>query len=261
MLVDAHAHLDWYTEAWPEALNQIEKHRILTMAVAMDVPSYQKTLELARSCPLIIPAFGIHPWEAARYTDRLHELDGYLEETPVIGEAGLDFHYVKDRDLYPGQLKVFEYECCWAQRLSKPMNLHTRGADREVLEMLTRYRIGRSIIHWYAGPHSLIESYLAAGCYFTVGVDVLNPRKAPGIAAILPVERMLLETDNPDGYRWLAKEIGMPDLLLKILEKVAVIKGMTTSELESRLWRNWQDFFGEQRDVAGGGRSVPEHVV
>jgi TatD DNase family protein len=261
MLVDAHAHLDWYTEAWPEALNQIEKHRILTMAVAMDVPSYQKTLELARSCPLIIPAFGIHPWEAARYTDRLHELDGYLEETPVIGEAGLDFHYVKDRDLYPGQLKVFEYECCWAQRLSKPMNLHTRGADREVLEMLTRYRIGRSIIHWYAGPHSLIESYLAAGCYFTVGVDVLNPRKAPGIAAILPVERMLLETDNPDGYRWLAKEIGMPDLLLKILEKVALIKGMTTSELENRLWRNWQDFFGEQGDVAGGGRSVPEHVV
>jgi TatD DNase family protein len=261
MLVDAHAHIDWYTDTLPEALSQIEKLQILTMAVAMDVPSYLKTLEIARSSTLIISTFGIHPWEAARYTDRLHELDGYLEETPVIGEAGLDFHYVKDRDLYPGQLKVLEYECSWAQRLSKPMNLHTRGADHEVLEMLTRYRIGRSIIHWYAGPNSLIESYLAAGCYFTVGVDVLNPRKAPSIAAILPVERMLLETDNPDGYRWLAKEIGMPDLLLKILEKVALIKGMTSSELENRLWRNWQDFFGEQRDVASRGRSVPVHVV
>jgi len=261
MLVDAHAHIDWYTDTLPQALSQIEKLRILTMTVAMDVPSYLKTLEIARSSTLIIPTFGIHPWEAARYTDRLHELDGYLEETPVIGEAGRDFHYVKDRDLFPGQLKVFEYECSWAQRLSKPMNLHTRGADQEVLEMLTRYRIGRSIIHWYAGPNSLIESYLAAGCYFTVGVDVLNPRKSPGIAAILPVERMLLETDNPDGYRWLAKEIGMPDLLLKILEKVALIKGMTTSELEKRLWRNWQDFSGEQRDVAGGGGSLPVHVV
>jgi len=244
MLVDAHAHLDWYTDALPEALHQIEKLRILTMAVAMDVPSYQKTLELARSCPFIIPTFGIHPWEAARYAERLFELDVYLEETSVIGEAGLDFHYVKDKDLYPGQLKVFEYECSFAKRLSKPMNLHTKGADHEVLEMLTRYGIGKSIIHWYSGPVSLIESYLAAGCYFTVGVDVLNPRKTPGIAEILPLDRILLETDNPDGYRWLAHEIGMPDLLLKILEKVAVVKGLTASELENRLWQNWQDFVG-----------------
>ncbi|MEA5115555.1 MAG: TatD family hydrolase [Geobacteraceae bacterium] len=245
MLVDAHAHIDWYTDALNEALGQIEEHRILTMAVAMDVPAYLKTVEIARSSPYIIPTFGIHPWEAARYVDKLHELDDYLEETPVIGEAGLDFHYVKDTGLYPGQITVFEYQCSWARRLSKPMNLHTRGAEREVLEMLNRFGIGRSIIHWYAGPLSLIESYLAAGCYFTLGVDVLNPRKKPGIAQVLPIDRILLETDNPDGYRWLANEIGMPDLLLKIMERVAESKGMAPAELENRLWQNWQDFAGE----------------
>ncbi len=243
MLVDAHAHIDWYTDALPEALRQIEELHILTMAVAMDVPSYLKTVKIARSSHNIIPTFGIHPWEASRYTDNLQELDGYLDETPVIGEAGLDFHYVKDKNLYPGQIKVFEYLCSWAQRQSKPMNLHTRGADHEVLEMLTRYGITGSIIHWYSGPVSLIESYLAAGCYFTVGVDVLNPRKTPGIAEILPLDRILLETDNPDGYRWLAKEIGMPELLLKILSKVSEIKGLSRSELENRLWQNWQDFW------------------
>jgi TatD DNase family protein len=253
MLVDAHAHIDWYTDALPGALGQIEKHRILTMAVAMDVPSYLKTLEIARSCSYLIPTFGIHPWEAARYTDTLHELDGYLEKTPVIGEAGLDFHYVKDSGLYPGQRKVFEYQCAWAQRLSKPMNLHTKGAEREVLEMVQRFGIGTSIIHWYSGPESLIESYLEAGCYFTVGVDVLNPRKTRNIAEILPLDRILLETDNPGGYQWLAHEIGMPDLLLKIVEKVAVIRGVTAGELENRLWRNWQDFMGEYR----GGTPVP----
>jgi TatD DNase family protein len=248
MLVDAHAHIDWYTDALHEALSQIEKFRILTMAVAMDVPSYLKALEIARSSPYIIPTFGIHPWEAWRYTDNLQELDVYLKDTPVIGETGLDFHYVKDKNLFPGQIEVFEYQCSWAQRLSKPMNLHTKGAEHEVLEMLTRYGIGRSIIHWYSGPISLIESYLGAGCFFTVGVDVLNPRKTPGIAEILPLDRILLETDNPDGYRWLAKEIGMPDLILKILEKVSGIKGMTSNELENRLWRNWQDFIGTRQE-------------
>jgi TatD DNase family protein len=245
MLVDAHAHIDWYTETLPEALSQIEKHRILTMAVAMDVPSYLKTVEIARSNSLIIPTFGIHPWEAARYADKLHELDGYLQATPVIGEAGLDFGYVKDTGLYPGQVKVFEYQCAWARRLSKPMNLHTKGAEQEVLELLRRFGIHRSIIHWYAGPVSLIESYLAAGCYFTVGVDVLNPRKRQSIAEFLPLDRLLLETDNPGGYQWLAHEIGMPDLLLKILDKVAGIKRITAVELEDKLWRNWRGFMGE----------------
>ncbi len=242
MLVDAHAHIDWYTDALNDALSQIDKHRILTMAVAMDVPSYLKSIEIARSSALIIPTFGIHPWEAARYTDRLTELDGCLERTPVIGEAGLDFHYVKDPGLYPGQIKVFEYQCSWAQRLSKSMNLHTKGAEREVLEMLKRFRIARSIIHWYSGPVSLIESYLAAGCYFTVGIDVLNPGKKNGIAEVLPIDRILLETDNPDGYRWLAHQIGMPDLLLKILKRVAEIRQMTELELENRLWQNWERF-------------------
>jgi TatD DNase family protein len=251
MLVDAHAHIDWYTGALHDALGRIEKHRILTMAVAMDVPSYQKTVEIARSSSLVLPTFGIHPWEAARYTENLDELDVYLKETPVIGEAGLDFHYVKDPGLYPGQMKVFEYQCAWAQRLSKPMNLHTRGAEREVLEMLIRFRIDKSIIHWYAGPVSLIESYLAAGCYFTVGVDVLNPRKSSRLAEILPVDRILLETDNPGGYQWLAHETGMPDLLLKIVEKVSEARGMTALELESKLWDNWLDFTGSPAGLCG----------
>ncbi len=242
MLVDAHAHIDWYTDALNEALDQIARHRIVTMAVAMDVPAYLKTRQIAKSCSYIIPTFGIHPWEAGRYTDTLHELDDYLRETPVIGEAGLDFRYVKDKGLYPGQVKVFEYQCAWAQRLSKPMNLHTRGAEPEVLEMIRRYRIVTPIIHWYGGPVELIEAYLAEGCYFTVGVDVLNPRIEHSIAEFLPLERILLETDNPDGYRWQAKEIGMPDLLLKILEKLAEIKRMPVIELEERLWQNWQKF-------------------
>ncbi len=256
MLVDAHAHIDWYTDALNVALEQIERHRIVTMSVAMDVPSYLKTKQIARSCPYIIPTFGIHPWEAARYTDTLHELDDYLRETPVIGEAGLDFRYVKDKQLYPGQVKVFEYQCAWARQLSKPMNLHTRGAEVEVLEMIRRYRIVTPIIHWYGGPVELIEAYLAEGCYFTVGVDVLNPRIAHSIAEVLPLDRILLETDNPEGYLWQAKECGMPDLLLKILEKVAVIKRMSAVELEDKLWQNWREL---DRRICGDALLVDGH--
>lgn len=271
MLVDAHAHIDWYTDALPAALAQIERHRIVTMAVAMDVPAYLKTREIANSCRYIIPTFGVHPWEAPRYANRLHELDAYLQETPVIGEAGLDFRYVKDATLYPAQRRVFEYQCVWAQRLAKPMNLHTRGAENEVLELLRHYRIVSPIIHWYGGPLNLIEAYLAEGCYFTVGVDVLNPRIERSIVEVLPLERILLETDNPDGYRWLTKELGMPDLLLTILEKVAALKGLGVDELEERLWQNWLELDrqtlkgsllvgGEAPPIEPGAESATERV-
>jgi TatD DNase family protein len=242
MLVDAHAHIDWYTDTLPDVLEQIERHRITTMAVAMDVPSYLKTKEIARSCSHLLPTFGVHPWRADRYANRLHELDDYLRETPVIGEAGLDFRYVKERERYPGQIRVFEYQCAWAQRLAKPMNLHASGAEAEVLELLRRYRIAPAIIHWYGGPLDLVEAFLAQGCYFTIGVDVLKEPIKPGLAEMLPLERMLLETDNPDGYRWLAQRDGMPDLLLTILAQVAALRGMSTEELEERLGQNWRAF-------------------
>ena len=126
----------------------------------MDVESYAKGIEIARSSRYVIPTFGIHPWEAHRYCDRLGEIEPYLKATPLIGEAGLDFHWVEDKSRYPCQIAVFEHQCAWARRLSKPMNLHTKGAENEVLAAIRRFGIVRPIIHWYSGPTELIDSYL-----------------------------------------------------------------------------------------------------
>ena len=87
MLVDAHAHIDRFGDRFTEAIEQIEVHRILTVAVAMDVPSYLATKALARCSSYIRPIFGMHPWEALQYADDLTALDEHLAETPMIGEA------------------------------------------------------------------------------------------------------------------------------------------------------------------------------
>jgi TatD DNase family protein len=246
MLVDAHAHLDRYGDLLPEALAQIERHRILTVAVAMDVESYQRSLVLARGSPYIKPTFGIHPWQAPRYCERLGELDQYLQQTPLIGEAGLDFHWVEDRDTYPCQRTVFEHQCDWARRLGKVMNLHTKGAEREVLDALRQFKLSKSIIHWYSGPTALIEAYLAAGAFFTIGVEVLMSAAIHEIARIVPVERLLVETDNPGGWEWLSGSQGMPEIILRVRDKVAELKAMDSGELEAKLAANWGM-------LAGGG--------
>ena len=78
-MIDAHAHLDKYGEALPEALGQLREHSIFTLSVSMDVDSYELTREIAASEPLVLPSFGIHPWEASRYHENLSTLDPFLE--------------------------------------------------------------------------------------------------------------------------------------------------------------------------------------
>jgi len=243
MFVDAHVHIDRYDEAMlGEALHQIETHRILTVCVAMDVPSYLRTKEIAACSPWLVPTFGVHPWAAPRYRDELALLDPSLAETPLIGEAGLDFHWVEDPSLYPVQVEVFRYQCGWAQRLSKPMNLHTKGAEREILQTLHEFGLRGSIIHWYSGPLELIDDYLALGCYFTLGVETMFSPLIEEIARHIPLERILLETDNPGGYEWLAGPVGMPVVLLDVLAKVAALKGIDPAQLQAQLGHNWQNF-------------------
>ena len=250
LLVDAHAHLDRYESRVSKAIDQIDRHRILTVAVAMDVESYLRTKALAAHCDHIRPMFGIHPWEAPRYSDSLATLDEYLSETPMIGEAGLDFHFVEDTSLYEAQMTVFDYECRWAARLGKPMNLHTKGAEREVLDMLKTHEVKDCIVHWYSGPHDLLDDYLSLGCYFTVGVEVLRSKAIERIAMAIPAERLLIETDNPGGYAWLFGSPGMPVVLLDVLAKVADLRRTEVDELKRRVSENWRRLERQMADAA-----------
>jgi len=239
MLVDAHAHVDKYADVLTEAIRQINQHRILTVGVSMDVQSYLRTVEVSKSCSYIIPTFGIHPWEAHRYWKNLNQIDEYLERTPLIGEAGLDFHWIEDKKLYRAQITVFEYLCSWSQSRAMPMNLHTKGAEQEVLKTLREFKLDKTIIHWYSGPFDLIDSYLAIGSYFTIGVEILSSSTIQQIAEIIPLDRILLETDNPGRYEWLNKQMGMPLLLLEVLAKVSRVKGIDPISLEEQVGQNW----------------------
>jgi TatD DNase family protein len=244
VLVDTHAHIDRYGSRSAEAVRQINEQRIVTVGVSMDVDSYRATLRLSESSPYLKPAFGIHPWEAPRYRRSLAEIDELLQQTPMIGEIGLDFFFVKDHSLYASQRVVFEYQCEWASRLGKIVNLHTKGAEREVLDTLNRLRIARSVVHWYSGPKDLIEEYLAAGSYFTIGVEILASGEIQAIARLIPLERLLLETDNPGGYEWLTGSIGMPVIIRDVLAKLAEVTDLQAVELESQLYGNWLTLTG-----------------
>ena len=97
-----------------------------------------------------------------------------------------------------------------------------------------------SIVHWYSGHAELVAGYLALGCYFTIGVEVLTSQAVRELARSLPIERLLLETDNPGAQKWLTGSPGMPGLLLDVRDAVAELRGLTSAELDRCLAANWR---------------------
>ncbi len=243
MLLDAHVHIDKYKiDSMFEIKRLCQMQDIKLLGVSMNIPSYLNILKLSDKYDFIIPSFGIHPWEAHKYCNNLEKIDEYLASSQYIGEIGLDKKFFEYASPYSDQEKVFDYILSNKATKNKLLNLHTSGAESEVLSYLEKYKHSKFIIHWYAGPLELIDKYLNLGGYFTLGVEILFSNSIVEIAKRIPIDRILLETDGPYSYSWLKgldnNNDDMPDLLYKVAKKVSEIKGLSSKRLYQQLEYN-----------------------
>jgi TatD DNase family protein len=242
MLIDAHAHLDRYVDSvgrLDDALDEIERHEILTVANAMDLPAYERSIEIAGDCDLIVPIFGVHPWRAPQYADRLDDLRQPTARSAMLGEIGLDHHFVEDEAEYPAQRKVLEFFLAAASDQDKVVHLHTKGAEAEILELLDHYEIRRALVHWYSGPLDVLQAFVARGTYCTVGVEVLYSDHIKDVARQVPLELLLTETDNPGGPREHLGEWGMPSLIRDVVGALAAVRGTSESAIVEAVQANF----------------------
>jgi TatD DNase family protein len=251
MLIDAHVHLDRYgDDDLDAALDEIVRHRIFSVGVAMDILSYERTREIARRCDLVLPTFGVHPWNAPQYAARLDDLAAPIADSPMLGEIGLDFHWVEDPATYPAQREVFEVFLAAAQAQGKIVNLHTKGAEHAVLTLLRRYDLQRVIVHWYSGPLDVLDDLIAHGALFTVGVEVMRSDQIREIARRIPADQLLTETDNPGGWEWLTGAKGTPALLKDVVHTLAEVRGMAEEALVRTVQANFVRLIGDDPRLA-----------
>ncbi|MEM7802510.1 MAG: TatD family hydrolase [Chloroflexota bacterium] len=246
MLVDAHTHLDHFDQAdWQTARDEIERLPVKCWAVSTDIKSYQRTLELAGRSKQTLVTFGIHPWEAHLYADRLELLEPWIEQSPHLGEIGLDFHWVKERERYALQHQVFTFFLERASRQQKIVNLHTKGAESETADLLERHSIPKAVVHWYSGPLDPFQRLVAYGSFFTFGIELLYSEHIAQLAAETPLDQMLTETDGPTALAWLTddREKSMPRHVQPVLNRVAEIKKMPVEACQTAIFSNWTKLF------------------
>lgn len=241
MLVDAHTHLDHHKSyEINDVISEINRKKIISISNAMDIPSYIKNLDISKESKFIIPTFGIHPWNAPAYLDRLEEMEDFIDKTPMIGEIGLDFHWVEDRGQYEAQRKILNFFLQKAKEQNKIVNLHTKGAEQEILDLLNEYKIEKAIIHWYSGPKDILREMINNNYYFTVGVEVLYSEKIRNIAKEIPINRLLTETDGPGAGEWLTGNRGMPLLVERVASNLSEIKGISLQEVKGMVLENFR---------------------
>ncbi len=240
MLIDAHTHIDLYGENETQALAEIKQYTIFSIANSMDPDSYQKNLEIGRDNGLILPIFGIHPFNAAKWVDKLPELDWAFDQSPIYGEIGLDSRFAKDDSQWQAQTRVFEYFLNKAEEQNKTVIVHSKGNEQAVFELIEKHQIKKCIMHWFSGSLDFFRQPASRGAYFTIGVEILYSEHIKNIAREVPMDRLLTETDNPLVKLSLPNALGLPRNIIDVVSELSAVKNTTVEQMTDLIQENFQ---------------------
>ena len=240
MYVDFHSHFDFYKDHELDLMiNDIDKNNIKVIACSMDLKSYNKNIKISKMSNNIIPIFGIHPWSVKSKLDDLNHYDDLVKETKIIGEIGLDFYWVKEKETYKHQIEVFKYFLKKSKQHNKFLNIHTKGAEELIYNLLKEYDVlDKSIIHWYSGDINILNKFIDAKCYFTVSVDLNYSEKSREILKHIPIDKLLAETDGPTALEWVNGNYGKPSEIIKVYENISKIKKVSKDYIKDIINKN-----------------------
>ena len=194
-----------------------------------DIESSVFSVELANKYDYIYAACGIHPEEADKIPENYIEILKNLarnEKCVAIGEIGLDYYWRQDTK--EKQKELFESQILLSKELGLPIIVHDREAHGDTLEILKKHK-PKGVLHCFSGSPETAEEILKLGMYIGLGgaLTFKNARKAVEVAEMLPLDRLLLETDcpymAPVPFRGKRNYSGY---IPYIAEKVAEIKGI-----------------------------------
>ncbi len=205
MLIDSHCHLDMkdFNKDRAEVLERARKGDVGHMVViGIDVKSSEAALTLARKYDYISATVGCHPHDADNCgPGDLQKLAAMSLEPEVVawGEIGLD--YYRNYSEKENQRKIFKEQLDLACAANLPVIIHDRDAHKEVYAQLKKMgkEALKGVIHCFSGDRDLAEAFIALGYYISIPgtVTYKNADHIKEVAATIPLNRMLVETDAP----------------------------------------------------------------
>jgi TatD DNase family protein len=249
MLVDSHVHLN--SPEFGADLGQVLARARAAgvgrfLCPGYDLPSSRAAAALAAAESDVLAAVGVHPHDARTYDDAAEsQLEALLGASRVVavGETGLDYHYEHSpRDV---QLQALRRQLRLARRLARPVVIHNRESDDDMVRVLSEEAAGlRLVLHAFTGAPRLAAIGAHAGFFFGIG-GFLTFKKHPLAECVrdLPRQSLLLETDapylSPHPHRGRRNE---PAHVQIVAQRLAAILDLPLAELVALTARNFQRF-------------------
>jgi TatD DNase family protein len=254
-LFDSHAHLDMIKGGWPAVAEVLERawsaglEGIIAIAGASRVAEFDDTLEIARRERRVRVAAGIHPHlSSGAVPDTLDKLRFALDEPAVValGEIGLDYHY--NHSSPSEQRKAFVRQFRMAHEARLPVVIHTREAEADTLAILRDEGADQlgGVLHCFSSGDELADGALELGFYLSFSGIVTFPAadETRGIAARVPADRILAETDcpflSPVPFRGRVNE---PARVEHVVETLAQARGIDMDEMGRITCANTRQLF------------------
>lgn len=235
-MIDFHAHLDLYPDPHNVVLECVTR-RLYVLSVTTTPSAWSGTAALTKNAPRIRTALGLHPQIAHERKGELPLFESLLPQVRYVGEIGLDGS-PEYRRYWQDQEHVFTrvLSLC-ASAGGRVMTIHSRRASTQVLDALTAEPgSGIAILHWFSGTQRELARAVDLNCWFSVGPAMLAGEKGRALAARMPRDRILTETDGPfaqvDGRAAWPWEAG------RALETLAQIWSEPVATVERQLVEN-----------------------
>jgi len=251
-MIDSHCHLD-HEPLYKDLVNVINRSKLvgvkklLTICTTLD--SFDKIKKIVDQDEIIFGTFGIHPHETNQNKVLSSEI---IDQVAInkkiigIGETGLDFYY--NHSDKTAQMESFREHIIASIKTNKPLIVHSRNAEVETFDILNDYKKNnlKILMHCFTGSKQFAEKLLTLNSYFSASgiITFKNSTTLQDTFKILPLEKLLIETDSP----YLAPipnrgQKNEPSFIKYTLNKLAELKNINPLEMDIQTTNNFNRLF------------------
>lgn len=244
-IINTHSHVNMLKELPPkQAVKNCSDENITIIVPSYDNKSIFEVDELVKKYDNVYGYVGVFPEEAKCICEKtLSDMENIIKNNPKIigiGEVGLDYYW--DKSFVELQKEVFIKQIEFANTLNLPLNIHCREAFGDTLEILKKHNKNSTVImHCYSGSLEFAKECINLGIYIALGgvVTFKNAVKVKEVAQNIPLEYLLLETDDPylTPVPYRGKE-NQPAYIKYVAQEIANLRNISVEEVASVTTQN-----------------------
>src|SRR3989338_2481386 len=247
MLVDVHCHLCFkdYDKDRNEVIRRAEKLNMSVIDSGTNLKDNKKSLELSKKYKIIKSSLGLYPLYAIKLKEKelqneIDFIEGNKDKIIAIGEIGLDKS--EENCNLEKQVEVFNKVLSLAEKINKPVIVHSRKAEKECIEILETFKIKHIDMHCFGGNFKLVKKIQDNGWIFSIPTNIVRLFHFQKIVEETPMSQLLTETDSPYLSTFIEKR-NEPSFVVETIKKISEIKKLNEEEVKKLIFMNFQKIF------------------